>query len=371
MFEGNINCVGDVLEEFAEKKASKDKETKEEPLNKTKPMEEISFFANFYQLDGNNLPHFISRETFKEPIINQVQLAPRGTRSVLCEVRNVFINHCKWNRSRTRYDAPIESDDIIGNYVLEIHSTPLLNALNAVIKFQSRDEHEKDLGYYAGNSFTDLKSGRFKFPYLDLYHHMDELIAYKSRMDESRQRHSEDYNNQCDGHIDILIKYLHNQPIVAFSKAILAFNQKVPVTTFSWLWILLKPGSDVYICERGQLNTYVIESIRGVSPHSTSRPKPYRVKVWNLDFNGKRLGRSSKEVYIPVFDGEREIQSLPLFPVHFHQDKEGQRPLHETLIERGKTFFSVIKHLSYQEYTGPSSFSKGKMVRNYNHLWGG
>jgi hypothetical protein len=84
------------------------------------------------------------------------------------------------------------------------------------------------------------------------------------------------------------------------------------------------------------------------------------VKLWNLDFDGKTFGRSTKTVLIHLFDGEREIQTLPVYPVRFHQDKEGDKPLRETLVERGKIFVDVIKKPTYQEYTGPSSFIRAK-----------
>lgn len=363
-FEGTSRLIEEVLQERAQKADENSKEkTDDKADGETNMMQDITYVAKIYQQDGSWRPDFVGKQTFKEPVVNQIQMVPGTFQTVLCEVQNVFISQWKKDTTKDQSDIRIGHDDIFGQSTLEVHSMPLLDALKAVVEFQSPDEGEYDRGFrLAEENSTHLESGRFQFPYLDLYHHMDELIAYKSKINGPRQRHSAEYNKECDRHIDILINYLVDQPIIALSKATIAWSQKVPITIFGWLWLLLKPGSDVYVRERGHLNAYVIESVDGISRYSTERPKPYVVKVWNLDFDGKVFGRSSKTIWVPVFDGEREIQSLPLFPVRFHQDTEGEKSLRDGLIERGKKFFKLIKHPTYQEYTGPSSFSKARTV---------
>lgn len=324
---------------------------------KTDVMQDVTYVAHMYREDRGSIPYFVGKETFKEAFVNQIQMTPNSIQSVLCEVRNVFISPTTKNSARGGGGVLIDTDDVIGVVTLEVHSKPLLHALNAVLQFHTPDEqqyeHQMEYRYYrvTRDNFTDLQRGRFKFPFLDLYHHIDELVAYKSKVDGSRQYHSEEYNEEYDRHIDILVKYLDNQSTVAFSKAKVAWSQRVPVTTFNLLWLLLKPGSDVYVRERGCLNAYVIEYVDKIFRDGTSRPRPYQVKVWNLDYNGKFFRRSSKTISVPIFDGEREIQSLPIFPIRFHQDKEGDLPLRNVLIERGKKFIEVIKQPTYQEYT--------------------
>lgn len=378
-FEGKSSYIEEVLQERAKKadeksiektNDEKNDETNDETSDETKVMQDITYVANIYQQDGTLRPDFVCTKTFREPVVNQIQMIPNTSQSVLCEVRNVFISQSKGHtRGYDDDDIRIESDDSIGQYTLEVRSRPLLDALKAVVEFQSSDGDEYDLGFRVNSeTSTNLKNGKFTFPYVDLYHHIDELIAYKSKVDGPRQRHSAEYNKECGRHIDILIKFLVDQPIIELSKATIARSQRVPVTTFGWLWLLLKPGSDVYFRERGHLNAYVIESIYGISRYSTSRPRPYEVTVWNLDFDGKVFGRSSKKILVPVFDGEREIQSLPLFPVRFYQDAEGEKSLRDGLIERGKKFVKLIKQPTYQEYTGPSSFSIARTVCSFHKI---
>lgn len=332
-------------------------------------VQDIIYVANLYQQDGSRYPDFLGHKTFKGAVLNHVQPKSDTTNTVLCELRNVYISQNKRTSEKPTDSTLIDTDDLLGVCTLEVHSKPLLHALNAVLQFHTPEEEEDEHGFRLNKeNFTDLQRGRFKFPYLDLYHHIDELVAYKSKVDGSRQCHSEEYNKECDHHIDTLIKYLNDQPTVAFSNAKVAWSQKVPVTTFNWLWLLLKPGADVYVRERGCLNAYVIEYVDGFTRYSTSRPRPIRVKVWNLDYDGKVFGRSSKIIIVPTFDGEREIQSLPIFPTCFHQDKEGDLPLLETLIQRGKKFVKVLNQPTYREYTGPSSFFSAKTACSFSQV---
>ena len=332
-------------------------------------VQDIIYVANMYQQDGSYYPDFLGQKTFKGAVVTHIQAKDDTSKSVLCEVRNVYISQQKKTSETPTDSTRIDTDDLLGVCSLEVHSKPLLHALNAVLQFHTPEEDEYEYGFRINKgNFTDLQHGRFRFPYLDLYHHIDELVAYKSKVDGSRQYHSEEYNKECDRHIDTLIKYLNDQPIVAFSNAKVAWSQRVPVTTFNWLWLLLKPGADVYVRERGCLNAYVIEYVDKIAGYSTSRPRPYRVKVWNLDYDGKVFGRSSKTISVPIFDGEREIQSLPIFPICFHQEKEGDVPLRDILIERGKKFVKVMRQPTYQEYTGASSFFSAKTACSFSQV---
>lgn len=94
-----------------------------------------------------------------------------------------------------------------------------------------------------------------------------------------------------------------------------------------------------------------------------TRAKKYTVVVWNLNFDGKVLTRSSKEVKINPFDGEREVKSLPLYPVSLHRDEDPQNPLYQQLVKRGKRFAEILKQPTLREYSGPS---QRRGIRTYN-----
>ncbi|KAI0856903.1 P-loop containing nucleoside triphosphate hydrolase protein [Xylaria cubensis] len=74
---------------------------------------------------------------------------------------------------------------------------------------------------------------------------------------------------------------------------------------------------------------------------------PVFVHCIHLDFDGKIMGPISHLFTIQKYDGEREITSLPVFPLQ-HAKEVGLR---EKLIERGKMFFKVIS-VKHMHYTG-------------------
>ena len=226
--------------------------------------------------------------------------------------------------------------------------------------------HYRDSGFElpGWRNASDFRAGRFIFPFPDLCFHFDDLLAYKNNTSASRALHSKEYNEECDRHIDVLLDYLSNQPSLGLKNARSLWEQTTPMTDFGRLWLLFKPGSDVYVRERGQLNGYVVESIKGMQKSVNARAGPLTIKVWNLDFDGENFIRTSKIITIPAFDSEREITSLPLFPTRFHIDKEGETPLREALVARGKIFIHVVKKPKYQEYAGNSSFHQGRTVRD-------
>ncbi|KAI0544995.1 hypothetical protein F4679DRAFT_562689 [Xylaria curta] len=74
---------------------------------------------------------------------------------------------------------------------------------------------------------------------------------------------------------------------------------------------------------------------------------PVFVHCIHLDFDGKVMGPISHLFVIQRYDGEREVTSLPVFPLR-HAKENGLR---ERLIERGKMFFKVIS-VKHMHYTG-------------------
>ncbi|KAL9080406.1 MAG: hypothetical protein Q9157_000791 [Trypethelium eluteriae] len=232
---------------------------------------------------------------------------------------------------------------------LIINSPLLLNALRAVVCYTS---HEADETNDVDESNSDIfEKGEFQYPYRDLYLHKDDLRRYQ-KQHPSRERHSEEYNNACDRHINALVDYLYLQDEIRLKQAEERWEKTVPTTTFGSLWLLMKPGTDVYVKEYGLHNAYVIELTREQfsKKHQT---RCYAIEVWNLVFNGRAISRQTKTILIPVFDGEREITSLPLYPERFHPKRsEDQQSLRQELVERGKKYVSLARGPSYMAYSG-------------------
>ncbi|KAJ5650644.1 ATPase AAA-type core [Penicillium longicatenatum] len=340
-------------ESQSEEEEETDKEIEAEA--KAKELSKIVYVAKYLAPDRDG--DYIRRETKahseKTSLLKDFTETPK---SILEEHREVyFSNRTVTNVEETMYDT-------IGSPVLFVHSPILLNALKAIIGCQALPDMIEPVEYRAKLVESDLGRGQFVYPFTDLHHYRERLLQYKEEVSEI---HDNEYSATCREHIDILFEYLDNLPETGLKSAELLWKDETPRVTFSSLWLLLKSGADVFVQEEGKLNAYVIESFEGgVQWHSPfARSLPYTVNVWNLNFNGQYLGRSVRQVKIPVFDGPREINSLPLFPVQFHVEEDPQNPLREQLIDRGKKFVNMVKTPTFQEYNGPSRLQGNRQFK--------
>ncbi|KAL9062332.1 MAG: hypothetical protein Q9157_009016 [Trypethelium eluteriae] len=225
---------------------------------------------------------------------------------------------------------------------LKIHSPLLLNALRTVMRYSSSPPSGDD---------DLLQDGNFAYPYRDLFYHKDDLRQYKLS-NRTRERHTSTDNEQCDLHIDVLVEFLRRQTMIIDLDTI-EKKWEEGVTPFSAIWLPLKPGCDAYVQEDGTRNGYVVESIQGGD--SEFRIRHYLVNVWNLTFDGDVVTRKSKYIKISVFDGDRDITSLPILPAHFVKDEASLR---SSLTSRGLQYMKLVKGPTFQEYTGKGAAGK-------------
>jgi uncharacterized protein DUF7025 len=321
----------------------------------TKPVyiEKVRYTVNFFKTDGYRTNNFSFKKHFNQPFITAVK-PQTGSLPVLEDVLELgrndsqgsqisqypsyLLDHKQSQKSEVAEFLP--GDKILRKYLI-IRSAPLLNAIRAVIKYPSEE--------LSTNSDT-FEVGKWAFPYKDLYFHLNELKEYKIS-NPARERHDAENNAECDRHIDHLIQYLYDKNEIQLLEAENRWKAPKPLTIFSSLWLLLKPGSQVFVRENGGLNCFIVDSFSG-GTFQEGNAVPYQVEVWNLDFNGKFINRCPKTIEIPVFDGEQEIQSLPVFPVRFYRDDPGQQTLRERLIKRGKSYFILTKEPTLREYSG-------------------
>ncbi|KAI9656870.1 MAG: hypothetical protein M1821_003509 [Bathelium mastoideum] len=244
----------------------------------------------------------------------------------------------------TYYETLFETDQTT-KIQLHIHSKPLLNALRAVVSYASSDR-----------SSENLENGTFSYPYQLLFHNKDVLQVYK---ESGNINHSNERSEQTAEHIEHLIEFLYSQPSLRLGEVEKQWNSAVPVVAFKDLWLLFRPGEDVYVEENGDLNAYVLDFIDGPTPSESIKnydTRAYSLGVWNIDFDGTSLGRSSRMINIGYFQGNREIMTLPIYPQRFHLNTNGSSSRKEALVERGKHFAKLCKQSTLQEYTGKGSF---------------
>ena len=226
---------------------------------------------------------------------------------------------------------------------LKINSPAIITALQSVIE------------YYPGHSFSE-DSNTVMEPYAALIHHEEELKAYRGQFDPNTTKSEDELchrNANAYEHLGILQSVLFERS----GTAVEAERQRHArgVATFEMLWLLLKPGTNVYSDDQadGNYNAYVIKSVTGGvygGPLSL-----LVISAWRMYFDGNKIGRGTYEFDQNVYDGEKDITSLTMFPCEFWKDEsregEGTKPLELKLEERGKMFFRLAQR-QCMDYNG-------------------
>lgn len=304
---------------------------------------------------------FLHKTSSDDPVILARSTDKAGELYVLEEIQPVTIPYrydFEDDEFMSKHGTELGINDTVGKTKLRIHSPFLLNVLRSVIRYSSKKP--------SGDGSDELGEGVFQHPYADLFYHIEELSKYKTETTGPRANHTAEYNAECDQHIDLLLDYLGKEPKVQLPSFDANRRKKAPMTTFGDVWLLMKPGSDVYVREHGTLNAYVVDSVFGGTDYTwrTRRPdqaRPYVIRLWNLTFDGEVIRRVSKTVCVSVFDNEREIMSLPVFPTRFHDEVDGGERRRQ-LIERGKKAARYATGPSFLEYTGKGLKPGGKKV---------
>jgi hypothetical protein len=140
--------------------------------------------------------------------------------------------------------------------------------------------------------------------------------------------------------------------------------------TFELAWMLFRPGSYVYSWEGDSVNCFIVDSVeleglfakrtrssqaevrprnrlRGQEFNFSRTPESIVVKMCYLEFDGEYIGRRPKKVAITAFEGDKNINALPVFPEEYCTIDN----IREKLITRGKKYVELTKR-TYAEYNG-------------------
>lgn len=221
----------------------------------------------------------------------------------------------------------------LANKELIIHSEHLIKALRSIVQ------------YYPGQSLLG-DTITIKEPLSILVHYRKELQEYCEKCEDAETCH----------HINVLLKYLEDNLGDKILEEDARYQKPTPVATFEMLWMLYKPGKDVYAEIDEQRGGFVVQSCASVTKdREYGRPMPLKVMMWYLDYNGIKVGRRSHEVTIAPFEGEREITSLKVIPAEFLDVKPELSP-RKALEDRGEKFYSMLlgKQMDYNGFSMPA-----------------
>lgn len=150
------------------------------------------------------------------------------------------------------------------------------------------------------------------------------------------------------------------------------YKRPTPVATFEMLWMLYKPGTDVYATIDDQRGGFVVQSCSATADPSKAmvmgRMSPLKIQMWYMDFDGRHLGRRQHEVIIVPFEGEREITSLKVVPAKY-LDCDPETSPRPALEARGEKFFKMLmgRQMDYKGYSmaakqRPKRYHEGRVI---------
>ncbi|KAF6819054.1 P-loop containing nucleoside triphosphate hydrolase (ATPase) [Colletotrichum plurivorum] len=130
--------------------------------------------------------------------------------------------------------------------------------------------------------------------------------------------------------------------------------------TFDMLWLLYRPGSEVYLDARanGEYEPYVFEESEfSLTDGSMSN---YMFSCWNLDASARYIGPSVSYQPVSRFAGEKEIVSLPLYPceyLKFAEDvtEEDVGQIRDYFVERGKKWLNTRQNPQCYDFDGQTT----------------
>ena len=174
-------------------------------------------------------------------------------------------------------------------------------------------------------------------------------------------------------HLEDMLKYLRNYMEPRINNAMGKMERLDPFVSFEMLPLLLKPGIDAY----HRLPTkFFYDSFAAVVIMKTEIYTPpgfsdgekgqeaLRVHLWYSECDGRTLGRETFDVYIPRYEGERQVTSVDIFPCVYLDESDGGRT-RRAIIDRGRKAFQLMRAMPKQmKYSG---YTYSKQMREVSH----
>ncbi|KAL3426801.1 ATPase [Phlyctema vagabunda] len=243
---------------------------------------------------------------------------------------------------------------------MKIRSTYVINALRNIVRF-------------APSVSLTSETLSLKEPYGLLVHNRKALENY---MSNHPSPHDKKYRDECNEHIKTVLEFIDTELGERLNAEEALHNRETPMATFENLWMLLKPGDTVFTKIDGELGPAVINNVT-IFPNDNGTTNTYAMDCWRINFNGERYGREwIQPIYYDPFNGEKEITSLPAYPMRFHKDaldKQDGITLEQRCIQRGKKFWNLHKAVM-KEYNGltvlwPKRHFKGRVMIDFQSFY--
>jgi hypothetical protein len=215
-----------------------------------------------------------------------------------------------------------------GRTYIRIHSRAIINALQSVVNhYPHYDLISRPVNVH--------------WPYALLVHHWDELKQFR----EAYNNHSSNDTTECSmndtyRHLGLLLDFLEDAMGEKVRAEHLRWSQPVPMASFEMMWLLLKPGTDVYehVEVDGSKESCVVFRVRfDIFDEAWDT---YNVDTWYLGGDATSVRPKIFGHKISRFHGEKPIHELDLFPCQYLPEHETRR---QELTKRGQLYLSLTQ----------------------------
>jgi hypothetical protein len=116
--------------------------------------------------------------------------------------------------------------------------------------------------------------------------------------------------------------------------------------SFSQLPLIYPLNSIIYTVQDGQLQAFVVSGVYGMEQQTQDIYSPFRLRVWSIDHDGKRLTKRYHEFSMSQFQGEKLVTSLKYIPAGYLRDEAEQR---KRLAARGRKYRALSCSYHHKE----------------------
>ncbi|KAL9040175.1 MAG: hypothetical protein Q9214_004591 [Letrouitia sp. 1 TL-2023] len=189
---------------------------------------------------------------------------------------------------------------------------------------------------------------------IELYKPYDLLIHHLDSLEEAGK--DQDLEEESSRHLQSMLEYLKEYIIPRISHPLHLLRRPEPVVKFKNLWLLFKPGSELYwhrdtehlssiVFSGIVLKTELIRPTK--SEREDGKKDRWSVSFWILESDGTFLGRELIVRDILKFSGERQVTSLPVYPCTYFDSLDGGKT-RQAVVERGKKAYQILREMPKQ-----------------------
>lgn len=170
-----------------------------------------------------------------------------------------------------------------------------------------------------------------------------------------------------------MLRYLKTYMKTSIDHALDLLRSPEPIVEHKNLWLLFKPGSEVYWRPHAEhlssiVFTGIVLKTEIIRPSKSERvngkKSRWRVFFWTLESDGTFLGRELIERDILKFSGKRQVTSLSIYPCTYVDFVDGGKTRH-AIVERGKKAYQILREMPKQMwYDGFTHINRKKWVGN-------